>query len=156
MEPTYSTEGQVSYLCSLCGATKTEVLPKLDAASCAHQWVEESRVEPTYEADGSITYRCTVCKTTRVVRVPMLTEPDPDSPSVVTNLGLAFQAVFGTYTPVMTTNVTTTSSSAEVNQVLTSGVAGGAAGVDYEYIAGIFLFAVLLYCILRLLGGILK
>ena len=43
-----------------------------------------------------------------------------------------------------------------VNQYLVETVAPGAAGVDYEWLAGVFLFGILLFCLMKLLGGVLK
>ena len=155
VEPTYSTSGKVDYECSSCGSTMSDTLPVLDPSFCVHQFEEESWVEPTYDADGMITYKCALCGTSKTVRVPMLT-PDTEDPSVLTGLSISFASVFGLYEPIMTTHVTTTSSASEVTQVLTTGVADGAAGVDYEFLAGVFLFLILLYCVLRLFGGVLK
>lgn len=81
---------------------------------------------------------------------------------VVYSLGLAeglkdlMRSIFGEYTPVLTTiavietvdNVTTTT--------LVDAVAEGAAGVDWEYLSGVALFGILLFCLMKLLGGILK
>lgn len=155
VDPTYSSSGKVDYECSSCGSTMSETLPVLDPSYCVHQFEEDSRVEPTYDADGMITYKCLLCGTSKVVRVPMLT-PDTEDPSVLTGLSISFASIFGLYEPIMTTHVTTTSSASEVTQVLTTGVADGAAGVDYEFLAGVFLFLILLYCVLRLFGGVLK
>lgn len=151
----YTTSGQVDYECSSCGSTMSETLPVLDPSYCIHQFEEESRVEATFEADGMITYKCILCGTSKVVRIPMLT-PDLEDGSILTELKLAFTTIFGLYEPITTTHVTTTSSASEVTQVLTTGVADGAAGVDYEYLAGVFLFSILLFCVLRLLGGVMK
>lgn len=155
IDPTYTTTGQVDYECSLCGSSMSETLPVLDPDACVHQFVQESVVDATYDADGMITYRCSSCGSSKVVRIPMLT-PDSGEGSILTELKLAFQSLFGVYQPVMTTHVTVTSSAAEVSQVLTTGVADGAAGIDYEYLAGVFLFSLLLYCVLRLFGGVMK
>ena len=43
-----------------------------------------------------------------------------------------------------------------MNQYLVETVASGAAGVDYEWLAGVFLFGILLFCLMKLLGGVLK
>lgn len=53
--------------------------------------------------------------------------------------------IFGVYEP--------------VTQELTDGtieVVSGAAGVDWVYLASVFLFSICLYCLFRILGGIMK
>lgn len=65
-------------------------------------------------------------------------------------------SIFGEYTPVMTTSVITETVGDETTQYLVETVAPGAAGVDYEWIAGVFLFGILLFCLMKLLGGILS
>lgn len=52
--------------------------------------------------------------------------------------------LFGVYTPITYNNGTT--------DVIPS----GCAGVDWTFIAGVFLFALSLYCVFRAIGGILK
>ena len=58
------------------------------------------------------------------------------------------QSIFGVYTPV---SVTETVGGVESVRFL-----NGVAGVDWEYIGGVFLFAVCMYCLLRILGGVMK
>lgn len=65
-------------------------------------------------------------------------------------------SIFGEYTPVTTTTTVTETVGSETTTTLIDTVAEGAAGVDYEWCAGVLLFAVLLYCLLKLLGGVLK
>ena len=83
--------------------------------------------------------------------------PDTDlSASAPVGLKALIVSIFGEYTPVTTTSVVSESAGTEVNQYLVETVAPGAAGVDYEWIAGVFLFGILLYCLMKLLGGVLK
>ena len=65
-------------------------------------------------------------------------------------------SIFGEYTPITTTSVITETVGNDTRQYLVETVAPGAAGVDYEWLAGVFLFGILLYCLMRLLGGVLK
>lgn len=65
-------------------------------------------------------------------------------------------SIFGEYTPVTTTSVISETVGVEVNQYLVETVASGAAGVDYEWIAGVALFGILLFCLMKLLGGVVK
>lgn len=60
------------------------------------------------------------------------------------------QTIFGVYTPV-TYEVLGTDGA-----VLYTAVADGAAGVDWTYVAGVFLFAIVLYSFFRLLGVVFK
>lgn len=65
-------------------------------------------------------------------------------------------SIFGEYTPVMTTAAVTETVGNETTTTLIDTVADGAAGVDYEWCAGVFLFGILLFCLMKLLGGVLK
>lgn len=60
------------------------------------------------------------------------------------------EAIFGVYTP-----VTYDVLDAE-GVVLYTVVADGAAGVDWTYVGGVFLFALVLYSFFRLLGVVFK
>ena len=53
--------------------------------------------------------------------------------------------IFGTYTPI-------TYIDAAGNEV----IAAGTAGVDWEYLGGIFLFGICLFCVFKLIGTLLK
>ncbi len=65
-------------------------------------------------------------------------------------------SIFGEYTPVMTTMAVTETVDNVTTTTLVDAVAGGAAGVDYEWCSGVFLFGILLFCFMKLLGGLLK
>lgn len=58
--------------------------------------------------------------------------------------------IFGEYTPV-TTDVFN-----DVGELVGSTVASGAAGVDWTYIGGVVLFAIVLWSFFRLLGVVLR
>lgn len=80
-----------------------------------------------------------------------------DAPAeVLTGLKSLVTSIFGEYTPVTTTSVISETVGSETSQYLVETVAPGAAGVDYEWIAGVLLFAIMLYCLMKLLGGVLK
>lgn len=59
-------------------------------------------------------------------------------------------SIFGTYTPVETVIGVDSSDN------LIYGVAAGMAGVDWIYVAGVVLFAIVLYGFCRLVGVLLK
>ena len=65
-------------------------------------------------------------------------------------------SIFGEYTPVTTTSVVSQTVGNDTHQYLVETVAPGAAGVDYEWIAGVLLFAIMLFCLMKLVGGVLK
>lgn len=65
-------------------------------------------------------------------------------------------SIFGEYHPVMTTSLVSETVGDDVYQYYVETVAPGSAGVDYEWLAGVFLFGILLFCLMKLLGGILK
>ena len=75
---------------------------------------------------------------------------------VLTGLKSMVTSIFGEYTPVTTTSVISETVGNDTHQYLVETVAPGAAGVDYEWIAGVVLFAIILYCLMKLLGGVLK
>lgn len=65
-------------------------------------------------------------------------------------------SIFGEYDPVTTTAAVTETVDNVTTTTLIDVVASGAAGVDFEWIAGVVLFGILLFCMMKLLGGILK
>ncbi len=85
----------------------------------------------------------------------MRSAPDPAGSAPVGLKALVI-SIFGEYTPVMTTAAVTETVGNETTTTLIDAVAYGAAGVDYEWCAGVFLFGILLFCLMKLLGGVLK
>lgn len=80
-----------------------------------------------------------------------------DAPvEVLTGLKALVTSIFGEYTPVTTTSVVSQTIGNDTQQYLIETVAPGAAGVDYEWVAGVALFAIMLFCLMKLLGGVLK
>ena len=80
-----------------------------------------------------------------------------DTPvTVLEGLKALVTSIFGEYTPVTTTSVVTQTVGNDTYQYLLETVAPGAAGVDYEWLAGVVLFGILLFCLMKLLGGVLK
>lgn len=80
-----------------------------------------------------------------------------DTPeSTLEGLKSLVTSIFGEYTPVTTTTVVTETVGNETLQYLVEIVAPGAAGVDYEWLASVVLFGILLFCLMKLLGGVLK
>lgn len=80
---------------------------------------------------------------------------DDSPPAVLSGLKVLVTSIFGEYTPVMTNTVVSQTIDGDTYQYLIETVAPGCAGVDYEWIAGVVLFAILLYCLMKLLGGVL-
>ena len=80
-----------------------------------------------------------------------------DAPSgVFSGLKALIVSIFGEYTPVMTTMAVTETVDNVTTTTLVDAVASGAAGVDFEWIAGVALFGLILFCAFKLLGGVLK
>ncbi|MPM19000.1 hypothetical protein SDC9_65418 [bioreactor metagenome] len=65
-------------------------------------------------------------------------------------------SIFGIYEPVMTTQTYVVPGLEGSTLETVSVVAPGLAGVDWPYVAGVLLFAIVLYCFLRMVGGALK
>lgn len=61
--------------------------------------------------------------------------------------------LFGSYTPITYTD-TVVSSSGAFETV--ERIPDGLAGVDFTFIAGVLLFGITLYCVLRVIGGLLR
>ncbi len=87
-------------------------------------------------------------------------DPDPivpDNPEILTGLKALVVSLFGEYTPVTTKTPITE----EIEGIVSitgwvTTVAEGAAGVDYEWIAGVLLFAIMLSSFMKLVGVLLK
>lgn len=82
--------------------------------------------------------------------------PEEATVEVLSGLKALVTSIFGEYTPVTTTSVVSQTVGNDTQQYLVETVAPGAAGVDYEWLAGVFLFGILLFCLMKLLGGVLK
>ena len=68
-EPTEKDPGTMTYTCTVCGQTKTEVIPA--TGPHAHVWDEGTvTVAPTETTPGVRTYTCTVCGQTRTEIIP--------------------------------------------------------------------------------------
>ena len=82
----------------------------------------------------------------------------PSNPpaEVLTGMKALVTSIFGEYTPVTTTSVVSQTMGNDTQQYLIETVAPGAAGVDYKWVAGVVLFAIMLFCFMKLLGGVLK
>ena len=65
-------------------------------------------------------------------------------------------SIFGEYAPVTTTTAVTETVDNVTTTTLIDTVASGAAGVDYAWLSGVALFGILLYCVMRIFGSILK
>lgn len=68
-EPTETDPGTMTYTCTVCGQTKTEVIPATGPHT--HVWGEGTvTVAPTETTPGVRTYTCTVCGQTRTEIIP--------------------------------------------------------------------------------------
>lgn len=79
-----------------------------------------------------------------------------ESSDVVSGLKALIVSIFGEYTPVTTSAAVTETVDGVTTTTLIDVVASGAAGVDYAWIAGVALFGILLYCVMRIFGTVLK
>lgn len=82
--------------------------------------------------------------------------PTDNPVEVLEGLKALVVSIFGEYAPVTTTSVISQTVGNDTQQYLIETVAPGAAGVDYEWLAGVFLFGIMLFCLMKLLGGVLK
>lgn len=64
--------------------------------------------------------------------------------------------IFGSYTPVTSAETVTETVDGETVTTIIDVVAPGAAGVDYVWLSGVLLFALMLFCLFKLLGGIIS
>lgn len=71
-------------------------------------------------------------------------------------LKAVIRSIFGEYRPVTTTAVYSETVDGDVVTSLVDVVASGTAGVDWEYVSGVFLFGLILFCLFKLLGGIVS
>ncbi len=80
----------------------------------------------------------------------------PDTPEVLTGLKALVVSLFGEYTPVTTKTPITQEVEGVPTTIYIETVAEGAAGVDYEWIAGVLTFSILLFSLMKLVGVFLK
>lgn len=64
--------------------------------------------------------------------------------------------LFGPYEPVMTQTLVTTEIEGTLSTELVDVVASGAAGLDWPWIMGVLLFAIVLWSLFRILGVFFK
>lgn len=62
------------------------------------------------------------------------------------------ESIFGSYVPIMTQEVV----NIEGVDTLVYHVADGAAGVDWSYVLGVLGFFLVLWCVLRIIGGVIS
>lgn len=65
-------------------------------------------------------------------------------------------SIFGPYEPVMTQTLVTTEIEGTLSTELVDVVASGAAGLDWPWIMGVLLFAIVLWSLFRILGVFFK
>lgn len=73
-----------------------------------------------------------------------------------TGIKSLIESIFGIYEPVKTTAVYTQVVNGEIVNTVYEAVPPGISGVDFTWCAGVLLFAILLYCMMKLLGGVLS
>lgn len=71
----------------------------------------------------------------------------------IPSISAAVEALFGTYTP---RTQTVTDYLSDGSSVTYTQVIPGAAGLDWDWLACVGLFALFFYCVLRMIGGLLK
>ena len=73
-QPTVTSEGEMTYTCTVCGDTKVEAIPRLEEESCKEHTFDKGIVtkQPTVDAEGEMTYTCTVCGETKTEAIPRL------------------------------------------------------------------------------------
>lgn len=113
---------------------------------------EEITLELLYNALEEMSEEVSAPGTAYVVDL----RPKEETPVVLSGLKALVTSVFGEYKPIRTNTVVSQTVGSDTYQYLVETVAPGSAGVDYEWVAGVVLFAILLYCLMRLLGGVLK
>ena len=65
-------------------------------------------------------------------------------------------SIFGEYEPILTPTTFTETIDNVTTTTIIDAVASGSAGVDWEWCAGVFLFGIMLFCLFKLLGGIIS
>lgn len=130
-------------------ATEDESLPS-DTEPVVSDEVLDNPGETVVGDEGSETHTYSVLYANANTDVS-----DTDS-TIISGLKSVIISIFGEYEPVMTTGTVTETVGDVTTTTLYDTVAAGAAGVDYEWLAGVFLFGILLFCLMKLLGGILK
>lgn len=68
------------------------------------------------------------------------------------------QSIFGEYVPITYTSTETVynSDGTVLSETVTEYIANGSSGVDWQYVLGVVAFLLVLYCILRIIGGVIS
>lgn len=91
-----TSEGERTYTCSICGATKTETIPK---PTCSHVWDNGVVTTPaTTTSEGVKTYTCNICGATKTEVIPILTHSHEWDNGVVTTAATTTSEGVKTYT----------------------------------------------------------
>lgn len=120
-----------------------------------------------YGTSGDSLYMVPYSGDASFFRVTFVSTADPSSSIITINEEITYDfvntglkalviSIFGEYTPIYTTGSVTETVGDVTTTTLYDVVADGAAGIDFEWCAGVLLFGILLYCLMKLLGGILK
>lgn len=143
----YSPEGELL-------SSGSHPIPYLDAIGSLLDEVPDPSDENTADTEelGAHIYRVVDLRSDAVV-LPVSEDGLSDG---ISSLKALVLSIFGEYTPVTTTSTILETVDGETTTTLIDVVASGAAGVDYAWISGVFLFGILLFCLMKLLGGILK
>lgn len=67
-------------------------------------------------------------------------------------------SIFGEYAPITyeTTEYLYDTEGNVISETVSEVVASGASGIDWTYVLGVVAFLVVLYCILRIIGGVIN
>lgn len=76
-QPTATSEGEMTYTCTICGDTKVEAVPRLEDERCEEHTFDKGVVtkQPTVDAEGEMTYTCTVCGEAKTEIISRLDDP---------------------------------------------------------------------------------
>lgn len=86
---------------------------------------------------------------------PVINIPDSEGGLTGTLKDLII-SIFGEYEPILTPTTFTETIDNVTTTTIIDAVASGSAGVDWEWCAGVFLFGIMLFCLFKLLGGIIS
>lgn len=110
-------------------------------------------IAPAYAAEGESVETSSNVYVTVEDNTPVEVLSVDDNTATRSQLTSALIDIFGEYTP---RTQTVTTYFADGSSVQSVEVVPGIAGLDWVWISGVFLFALFLYCLMRLLGGAVK
>lgn len=138
----------------------TRLSPDISPDAASSQYVDpevaEITIELLYELLSDVASDTDALASDKSAAYLIDLRPADPPVTVLDGLKALVTSIFGEYTPVTTNTVVTQTVGNDTYEYLVETVAPGAAGVDYEWVAGVFLFGIMLFCLMKLLGGVLK